>query len=475
MGARGGGITLLGQAGRMLVQLASVVVLSRLLAPQDFGLIAMVAVFMTLADLIRDFGLSGAALQAKELSRQQASNLFWASWALGTVSALVLVMATPLIVALYDEPRLAPIIPAMAVTLFISGAQAQVQVQLARQLKYTVLALSALIAPTAGLGLAVAAAVSGWGYWALVIQPVSTVFVLLLAQVIGARWLPAAPRRGHESAHLFRSGAQLGSAYFLTWAASNVDSLLTGARWGATSLGYYNRAFQLTATTIGGFLAPLTQVAIPMLNESAKLGRKPADLLLRLQFLVAGPVSVAMVMLALTAPSLVPLLLGDAWTPAVPLVQILALGECIHALSFISYWGFLAERLSKQLLYYNLVTKPIAVLFVIVASSWGVEAIAWAYVAGLAMSWPVNLGWLSRTADFPALRFLGNGLRILASAGLTYGILFLMFQGWLTSQSWLFVLASAVCAPLLFVAIIAIFPVGRRDLGRVTRVMRHLR
>ncbi|KQM82773.1 hypothetical protein ASE68_05440 [Agromyces sp. Leaf222] len=459
----------------MLVQLVSVITLSRLLTPEDFGLVAMVVVFMTLADLIRDFGLSGAALQAKQLSQQQASNLFWASWGLGAISAVVLVAATPLIVRLYDEPRLAQIIPAMALTLFISGAQAQLQVQLARRLKFTLLAASAFASSVVGLGVAVVAALNGWGYWALVIQPVVAAFTLLLIQSIGAHWLPSLPRRGHGSAHLFRSGAQLGAAYLLTWSASNVDSLLIGARWGATSLGYYNRAFQLTATLVGGLLGPLTKVAVPLLNEYSLAGKRPADALLRMQFLLAGPVCVLMVMLALTAPSLIPLVLGPQWAPAVPLVQILALGECIHVLSVISFWGFLAEGLSKQLLYYNLVTKPIAVSLVVVAAPLGVHWVAWAYVSGLAVSWPINLAWLSRTSNYEGRRFLVGGLRVLATAGTTYGLLWLALRGWAGSQSWWFVLTGAAGAVLLFVALTAAFPSGRRDLVRVSQVIKSLR
>lgn len=167
----------------------------------------------------------------------------------------------------------------------------------------------------------------------------------------------------------------------------------------------------MTASPMGSFLSPLTQVALPMLNRAEREGRRPFDVLLRLQTLVAAPASVVMIALALTAPSLIPLVLGSRWEPTVRIVQILAIGECIHALSYISYWGFLAQRLSKQLLYYNLVTKPLGVVFVLIGAGFGAEGAAWGYVAGLALNWPINLIWLSRSAGLPALKFFGNGVR----------------------------------------------------------------
>jgi PST family polysaccharide transporter len=475
IGARGGGVTLAAQAGRMLVQLIGLVVLSRLLEPEDFGLVAMVAVFMTLADILRDFGLSSAGLQARALSQQQASNLFWASTALGLFAGILLAAGTPLIVSFYDEPRLWNIIPALATVLLIGGTQAQVQVQLARQHKFLALALSQFVAPVVGLMLAVIAALAGWDYMALVAQIIGTATALLLLQSAFSRWIPSTPKRGHGSAALFRSGAQMGGAFLLTWAASNVDSMLTGARFGASTLGFYNRAYQLTATIIGSFLAPLTQVVVPILNEARKDGKNTSVVLRNLQFFIAAPVSLIMVALAAVAPLLIPILLGDAWAPAIPLVQILAVGECIHALSFVSYWGFLAERLSKQLLYYNLLTKPLVVIAVFLGSSWGVEGIAWGYVVGLAVSWPINLLWLDKSAGYEGMKFLTNGLRILLVALVTYALVSLILNAFAHSGSFFWVIAAVVITIVLFISFLAILPSGRNDLRRVIQAVRSLR
>lgn len=474
-GARGGGVTLLAQAVRLIIQFVGVIALSRLLTPADFGLVAMVAVFMTLADLVRDFGLPSAALQARELSHQQASNLFWASLTLATFSGGALIAATPLIVAIYEEPRLSQIVPAMAIAIFVSGVQAQIQIQLARAMRFATLAITATAAPAAGLVIAIVAASSGLGYWALVLQPVCAAVTLLALQAAAARWVPTLPRRGFDSSALFIAGMQLGASYSLTWAASNVDTLVTGIRWGATNTGYYNRGYQLTVMPVSSILSPLTQVAVPMLNAAVREGRRASDLLLRLQFMVAAPIAALMTTIALTAPSVVPLLLGPEWAPIVPIVQILAFGECIHALSFVSYWGFLAERLPKQLLYYNLVTKPIAIACVIVGSPFGIVGIALGYVAGLAISWPINLAWLARTAQYPAGNFFARGARILTIAALAYLLGVAVLWSPLQDESWLAVFAGA---GIVFTASIAAhfaFHQGRQDLRKLLQTVRALR
>ena len=124
-GARGGVVTVVGQAVKLGIQMLSVIVLSRLLEPEDFGLVAMTTAFVALGSLFRDFGMHTAALQARSLSNQQASNLFWLNTALGSIAAGILALGTPLIVAFYGESRLTYLLPVMALSTVLGGASAQ--------------------------------------------------------------------------------------------------------------------------------------------------------------------------------------------------------------------------------------------------------------------------------------------------------------------------------------------------------------
>lgn len=423
-GARGGGITLASQGIRVALQVLGVIVLARLLPPDNFGLIAMVAVFVAGADLIRDFGMPMAALRAPELSRQHASNLFWVSVALGVSAAIVLALAAPLIVALYDEPRLGEIVPVMAIALLLNGVQAQLQVQLARQLRFGAIAVSTLVATTAGLVVAIAAALAGLGYWALVLQPITSSLTMLTVQAASARWIPSRPRRRSGSGALVKSGGYLGLAHLLTFAANNVDAIGIGAVWGAGPLGFYNRAFQVTGSPVTSLLTPLTHVVLPVVNRAVAAGGSAASALLRLQFLVAAPTMIVMVAIATLAPELVSAVLGAEWMPAAPMIQAFAIGECFHALSQVSYWTFLIEDRARALLAYNLVSKSITIGLILCAIPFGPLVAALAYASALAISWPLNVLWLSRTTPISMRPFLVNGSRLLgcAAAALVVGL-----------------------------------------------------
>ncbi len=414
-GARGGGLTLFGNLVSLAIQFASLTMLSRMLGPSDFGLVAMVGVFIALGTLIRDFGLPLAALQAKELSHQQASNLFWVNLALASASGCLLALATPLLVTLYGESRLAVIVPWMAMVIVISGASSQLQIQLARDLRFRVLVFTEVSAQLIALVVAVSLAYGGARYWALVGQSIAGALVILVARWVFAGWVPSRPRRGHGSARLLRTGTEYGLAQFLTFLQNNADSLIIGSTLGANSLGFYNRGYQLLTGPVGRLLDPLTQVIVPTLNRARAEGRPFEPILLRVQFLVGCVIVWIYAVAAGTASRLVPLVLGSGWESTVHVFQILAAGGAVAVFSSVSYWAFILNEGSRELLHYNILSKPIVVACLTVGSILGIEGVAWGYAAGMAISWPLNLAWLARTKGMRSSAFAANGVTVLFS------------------------------------------------------------
>ncbi|WP_083882920.1 lipopolysaccharide biosynthesis protein [Brevibacterium senegalense] len=414
-GARGGGVTVLGQLLKAAVQVLSVVVLSRLLGPDEFGLIAMVTVAVALGELVLDFGLTAAALRAPKISHAQSSNLFWVNTALGTALGAAMFLLAPLLAQIYNEPRIVPIAQVVALSLLFNGVQAQVQVQLARSQRFTAIVVTDLAAQTIAFLLAVVAAVIGLGYWALVIQVVTNALVIAVSRIVIAKWKPSLPRRGVGSRHLLRSGVHYALAQLLTFGSSNIDSLLIGARWGANTLGYYNRAMQLLTVPLSRLLTPLTNVAVPTMTKmNADASQTVVNRRFQLlQVLVSLPVGAIFAIAAGSANTLIPMILGDQWTPAVPLFQLLAAGGGLRALSHVTYWLFLMLAPSQSFLASSIVTKGLTMFLVLLGSFHSVEAVALLYTLGLSLNWPINLIWLKARGGLDAWPLFRDGIRIL--------------------------------------------------------------
>ncbi|WP_415853785.1 lipopolysaccharide biosynthesis protein [Sinomonas sp. G460-2] len=412
-GARGGGLVLVGSGGTFVIQIASLLILSRLLTPSDFGLVAMVQIFVVLGNLLRDFGLPLAGLQEQSLSRQQASNLFWMSAAIAAVSAILMAACTPLLVAGFHEPRLAMIVPSLAIAVFLGGLTAQLQVQLARNMQFGALVASDILGQLVGLAAAILLAKAGTGYWALVAQSLTAALLTLVYRWSASRWIPLAPRRGRDAIRLFKIGATYSFAQLLAYVQSNIGTMLIGSQLGATQLGYYNRAYQLLTAPAGRFLDPLTQVVISTLNRAKDEQRDPDALLCKIQFGVGSLIVWVFAVTAGTAPGLIPLVLGDQWRPAAPVFQILAIGGSVLVFNHVNYWAFIVKAQPKALLNYNLVSKPIEIFSIFIGSQFGLEGVAWGYSVAMVFSWPLFVTWLARATGISARAFFANGLQVL--------------------------------------------------------------
>jgi polysaccharide transporter, PST family len=473
-GARGGAITVAGQLAKMLIQFIGLIVLSRLLSPEDFGLIAMVTVFVTLGEVLRDFGMPTAALQARTLTQAQASNLFWINSGLGLVVATLMVLATPLVVAFYDEPRLGQIVPVAALTLLLGSVSAQFQVHLARAMRFLISTATDVAAQVIGLVVAVVAALLGAGYWALSWQYLAIAAALLVSRALVARWVPNWPRRRTGTRSLSASGTNFGFAYLLTYLANNVDTLVVGARYDAPSVGYYNRSFQLLTVPVRSLLSPLTNVVVPTVNRLRDEGRSIDASLLRIQSVIGIAIVWLFAVTAASAEYLVPLVLGDQWNRSILIFQILAAGGVVWTFSNVSFWGFILYDRSRQLLFYNLFTKTIAVLLVFAGAVVSLEGTALGYSLGLIISWPINLIWLSRTAGQRSLPYFWNGMRLICAGALAFvasrPLISLLEPIGVASATAVIVLVSTV----IFLGALTVLPGGRRELRAGLSLVRNL-
>ena len=193
---RGAAVTSAGQGLRILIQLASVVIMARLLSPTDVGLFAMVMSVAGIAEVFRDFGLSQAAVQAPVLTVQQRNNLFWINSAMGAALAVAVFLSSWGIAALYGVEELAPLAQLASVTFLLNGLATQFRASLNRSLRFTALSTTDVIAALVGLGAGVVAALAGVGPWALVAQLLGAAFATLVLVAVFAGWLPGLPRRG---------------------------------------------------------------------------------------------------------------------------------------------------------------------------------------------------------------------------------------------------------------------------------------
>lgn len=389
--ARGAGVTLGTQLVRALLQMASVVVLARLLTPADFGLVAMVAAVIGIAEIVRDFGLSSAAVQAPVLTDDERTNLFWVNVALGVACAAAAVAARPAIVALYGEERLSPVVLALSSVFVLSGLNAQFRTELTRRLGFRALAASDVIAQVCGIAVGVTLAVAGAGLWAIVAQQITAAAVAAAVNALTCPWSPGLPRRGVSLRRFFRYGGGVLGTQAVGYVTKNVDNVALGAIWGAGPLGLYSRAYQLLMTPLNQINAPMTRVALPVLSRVQHDDEVFLRYLGRAQLVGCYLTATVFAVAAGLAGPVVLLLFGPRWSAVAPIFAVLAVGGVFRAVSQLAYWIYLSRGRTGAQLRQESVTRPLMVLVILAGLPWGAVGVAAGHSVAYLLYWLVSL------------------------------------------------------------------------------------
>lgn len=415
--ARGAAMTVTGQVARIVLQLVGLVVLARLLSPEEYGILAMVLAVFGIGEILRDFGLGSAMVQAKEVTKAQRTNLFWLTTSLGGALSLAAFLCAPLLPRIYDNDDVVGVAQFLAVSFLINGATSTHRADLTRSLRFGWLVVADVASQAAGIVAGVTAALLGAGTGALVWMLLTQAMVGLIVCVGACGWLPGLPRRATSIRGFLNFGVGVTASQVLAYGAKNADAILVGALLGPHQLGLYSRAMQLLFLPIGQLQPPATRIALPILSRVSDDPPEFDRRLLRAQAILMHFIALVVAIGAALAPPLVVLALGDQWTESASILRLLSLGGFAFAASYSAYWVFLARALTGPLFTFSLWARPLTIASLCAGAVWGVEGVAIAFSLNALVNWPLNYWWISRHIALPIRALVGNGLRVM----LTYG------------------------------------------------------
>ncbi|NQX35591.1 lipopolysaccharide biosynthesis protein [Herbiconiux sp. VKM Ac-2851] len=466
--------TLLWQAIRIGLLGVSIVVLARLLSPADYGLLAMVTAVIGIGELLRDLGLSVAAVQARTLSSSEKSNLFWANTVTGVVLASVVFGSSWAIAALYDQRELVAITQVLAVTFLINGVASQFKAQINRDLRFMTLGLSEALPQALGLGVAIWLAVIGSGYWALVAQAVTVAVVALFLDVLLARWLPGPPRFNVSIRRFLRFGGALAGTQGLAYVAKNIDNVVLGVFYGSGTLGFYSRAYQLIVLPLNQLTAPLSRVAIPILARIQDDREQFLRYLRSGQFFTVTLACAFYASLIGLASPVILVVLGDAWLPVVPILQALAVSGIFRAMGQVPYWIFVALGLTGKQFKIYLISQPLVVVAILTGVPWGGVGVAVGCSVGYFVFWFIQMWWAGRVSGLPTGSLIRSGLLLVLFVGTP--VVAIGFTVTAAVSSAVLALLVGFAAVFAYTAVIvAAVPSYRRQLSTVRGIIRRRR
>ncbi len=263
---RGSLVTGVSQGMKIGLQFLSVIVLARLLVPEDFGLVAAVGPVVAFVALFQNLGLQQAIVQRHDISDQQLNRMFWVMAAVGLACTAIVLAVSPLVAWFYGDPRMRDITIAAGVPLLLGSMAGLPLSLLNRHLRFGQLAMIDIANALFGFLAAATGAYYGLGYWSLLLGSAASAAVSLAVAWYWSRWMPGRPDFRIDR-DIMSFGANLTGFNLANFFARNLDNILIGKYAGAIELGYYDRAYKLLLFPIQNIIAPLSRVMIPLLSR----------------------------------------------------------------------------------------------------------------------------------------------------------------------------------------------------------------
>lgn len=467
-------VTIASQATKFCLNLASIMVLARLLRPHDFGLLGMVASTTGFLQVFnRDSGFFTATVQRDRITHAQVSNLFWLNTSIGACLTALMAASAPLVAWFFHEPRLFGITLVLSAVFLLNGSRIQHQALLDRQMRFKAIALIEIGSMFTGVVAGITMALWGFGYWSLVGLNLTTEVAGLLLVWIVSRWRPQLPKRNSGTWALVKLGAKITVGSALNVIARSVDSLLIGRRYGPASLGLYTRGMALLTRPLEQILAPVGAVFVPSLSRLQNDRERYRRVFLQIYEIMALFSCMFASMIFALAHPLTLVLLGKGWEQTASILSGLAIAALFLPVIAAAGWLFLSQGRGKDYIVLNSISAIITIASFVGGLPFGAVGVAYSFsISGLVIRLPITY-WLAGRRGPVGTGDLWNGfLKCLPICGIVSVAVWLVRLPIPDDQAIKELLFAGPCGVLAAVAFLSIYPPTRQMALRMGRALK---
>lgn len=365
------------------VNFLSSIVMARLLLPEDYGILAMLFIFIDLSAMITDMGFTTSLIRKQDCSKADFSTVFYTNIIISILIYIVFYLCSPIIADFYSQPILQKIIPAIGTTFILNSLYAIPSTRLTKDLKFNVRAkiviLESILTAVCGITLAC----MGYGVWALVVQIIFKSFLRFLFFTVAAKWRPSLMFSFNSLKGLYSFGSKVLGANLLFTIYQNVYSVIIGKYLSTASLGYFSRADGYSKLIPINISTVLMKVMLPLISKIQEYDDKLISINRQTILVTSFVIFPLSMLLAGAASPLISIMITDKWLPCVPILQILCLAIMTEHIAWIN-WDFILAKGHSNLVLKN---RILVCLFSIIALFLTIRfGILWVAVAKLASS-----------------------------------------------------------------------------------------
>lgn len=381
---------LMERGGTQGIQFIIQIILARLLVPEDYGVIALITIFIAIANIFVQSGFNTALIQKKDADEIDFSSVFYLSLFVAGVLCIILFFTAPFIAGFYGIPRLILVLRVLLITLFFGAFNSIQNAVVSKRMQFKKLFFSSLgailVSGTVGITLAYA----GFGVWALVAQQLINQFSITVILWFTVKWRPKLIFSFERVKGLFSYGWKLLVSSLIDTLYMNLCSLSIGKMYNSEMLGFYNRAEQFPSIIVSNIDGSIQSVMLPALASQQDNRKRVKDMVRRSIVTSSFILFPMMVGLGVIAEPLVKILLTEKWLPCVPFLQIFCASYALWPIHTANLQAINALGRSDIFLKLEIIKNIIGIVILGVTIFYGVYAITMGLLVGGIISTFIN-------------------------------------------------------------------------------------
>lgn len=349
------------QIVRQIIQFIIIVILARILSPEEFGLIGMITVFTGFALMFSTLGFSGALIQKEKVEERHYSSIFWLNLIIGLILTAVIIGISPFISLFYDEPGLTPLTMLIGICFIINSLGLIHKTIIYREMKFKILAFIEIVTMITGGITAIVLAVLGYGVWSLVWQAIISSIMRVLLTWFKSNWRPQLIFDKKAIKDLLGFGSNVLGFMVANYWIRNTDNLLVGKFLGSNSLGVYSRAYSLMLLPFRQINLVISRVMFPALSRIQHDKERTKCIYLRSISLIALIIFPMMIGLLLIADHFILAIYGEKRAGVIPVLQILCIVGMVQAITSTVEWIYKSQGRADWMFRWRIVSGVIVI------------------------------------------------------------------------------------------------------------------
>ncbi|MBR2289783.1 MAG: lipopolysaccharide biosynthesis protein [Clostridia bacterium] len=396
------------RVGAQIVAFVVSIVLARILAPEDYGTIALITVFTTIMQVLVDSGLGNSLIQKKDADDIDFSTVFYTNIVFCLILYVIIFFAAPLIAKFYSNDSLIALTRVLGLTIVISGVKNVQQAYVSRNLIFKKFFFATLCGTIGAAIVGITMALNGFGVWALVAQQLFNLTVDTIILWITVKWRPKKVFSFERLKKLFSYGWKLLASSVIDTVYNNIRQLLIGRLYSSSDLAYYNRGKQFPDLIVNNVNTSIDSVLLPTMSNVQDDKQKIREMTrksIRTSMYIMAPL---MMGLAFASKNIVTFVLTEKWLPAVPFLVVFCISYMFYPIHTANLNAIKAMGRSDLFLKLEIIKKIVGVILLLATMFISVEAMAYSLLASSLLSqiinsWPnkklLNYSYLQQLKD----------------------------------------------------------------------------